>query len=227
MKKNTFYIIATITFSTFSFAQVGINTETPQKTLHVNGSIQITNELNVGGNKDTAGSAGETGNFLQSNGPGAAPSWVGLEDQFIPTLSAIGLRTTVTGTFAQFATTTLVFNSVPKINPLHLTYNSTTGVFTVQKAGYYQILVYLMYDNNSNPSGQTNGTAITTIMRNENTSIVGGFTSAHGERTPTIYHSPATTAYFNIGDRLSVRGSFTQIYKFGAGSNISVTYMGE
>jgi hypothetical protein len=225
MKKNTFYIIATITFSTFSFAQVGINTETPQKTLHVNGSIQITNELNVGGNKDTAGSAGETGNFLKSNGPGAAPSWIALKELFIPTLSAIGLRTTVTGTFSAFSTQTLIFNSNPKINPLNLTYNSATGIFTIQKAGYYQIAAYLKYDNTSNPSGQTNGTAATTIVRNA--SIIGGTTSGHSERTDVIYHNPATTAYLNVGDQLRITGAFTQIYKFGAGSNISIIYMGE
>ncbi|MBB4807875.1 hypothetical protein HNP38_003191 [Chryseobacterium defluvii] len=60
------------------FAQtgnVGINTSVPQKTLHINGSVQLTNEFNVGGTASTAGSAGSAGQFLQSNGPGVAPSW--------------------------------------------------------------------------------------------------------------------------------------------------------
>ncbi|SFN89583.1 hypothetical protein SAMN05421594_4625 [Chryseobacterium oleae] len=56
--------------------RVGIGTLTPQKTLHVNGSAQVTNELNVGGNATTAGSAGTTGQILSSNGANAAPSWV-------------------------------------------------------------------------------------------------------------------------------------------------------
>lgn len=54
---------------------VGIGTQTPQKKLHVNGALQITNELNVGGTANTAGSAGTTGQMLSSNGAGVAPSW--------------------------------------------------------------------------------------------------------------------------------------------------------
>lgn len=54
---------------------VGIGTQTPQKLLHVNGALQVTNEINVGGNATTAGSAGTTGQILTSNGAGAAPTW--------------------------------------------------------------------------------------------------------------------------------------------------------
>lgn len=71
-------VIAISAFSMKSYAQVGISTTTPQKTLHVNGSLQVVNELNVGGNATTAGSAGTTGQVLKSNGPGAAPTWQNL-----------------------------------------------------------------------------------------------------------------------------------------------------
>ncbi|MGN6438065.1 MAG: hypothetical protein ACTHMM_16115 [Agriterribacter sp.] len=54
---------------------VGVGTTTPQKTLHINGSAQLTGELNIGGNATTAGSAGTAGQVLVSNGAGAAPSW--------------------------------------------------------------------------------------------------------------------------------------------------------
>ncbi|WP_054509021.1 hypothetical protein [Chryseobacterium sp. ERMR1:04] len=54
---------------------VGVGTTTPQKTLHVNGALQVTNELNVGGNASTAGSAGTSGQFLSSSGTGASPIW--------------------------------------------------------------------------------------------------------------------------------------------------------
>ncbi|MFS4471424.1 hypothetical protein [Chryseobacterium sp. T20] len=59
----------------FFCAQVGIQTATPQKTLHINGSLQVVNELNVGGNATTAGSAGTSGQILTSNGAATAPSW--------------------------------------------------------------------------------------------------------------------------------------------------------
>ncbi|AZA51578.1 hypothetical protein [Chryseobacterium sp. G0201] len=56
----------------------GILTATPQRTLHVNGSLQVTNELNVGGNGTTAGSAGTAGQILTSAGAGTAPTWQAL-----------------------------------------------------------------------------------------------------------------------------------------------------
>lgn len=58
--------------------RVGVGTTTPQKTHHVNGSLQVVNELNVGGTASTAGSAGTTGQLLTSGGSGAAPSWQAL-----------------------------------------------------------------------------------------------------------------------------------------------------
>lgn len=57
------------------YSQVGIQTTTPQKTLHVNGSLQVVNEVNVGGNATTAGSPGTSGQILTSQGPGTAPAW--------------------------------------------------------------------------------------------------------------------------------------------------------
>jgi len=55
--------------------KTGIGTATPQKQLHVNGALQVTNELNVGGNATTAGSAGTSGQVLVSAGAGLAPAW--------------------------------------------------------------------------------------------------------------------------------------------------------
>ncbi|UOU97083.1 hypothetical protein MUU74_11320 [Chryseobacterium daecheongense] len=71
-------LLGSLLFSVDAFSQVGINTSTPQKTLHVNGSLQITNELNVEGNASTAGSAGTSGQILPSDGPGVAPSWTNI-----------------------------------------------------------------------------------------------------------------------------------------------------
>ncbi|CAI8757020.1 hypothetical protein [Chryseobacterium sp. IT-36CA2] len=56
-------------------SQVGIKTPTPQKTFHVNGALQVVNELNVGGDAATAGSAGTEGQILTSSGPGKPPVW--------------------------------------------------------------------------------------------------------------------------------------------------------
>lgn len=64
-----------LAFPILLLSQVGINTSTPQKTLHVNGSLQLTNELNVGGTNSSAGSAGTTGDILISQGNDNAPKW--------------------------------------------------------------------------------------------------------------------------------------------------------
>ncbi|PRB00499.1 hypothetical protein CQ046_18725 [Chryseobacterium sp. MYb7] len=72
MKKNLLFGILLI--PSFFLSQVGIQTMTPQKTLHVSGSLQVVNEVNVGGNATTAGSSGTSGQILTSKGPGAAPA---------------------------------------------------------------------------------------------------------------------------------------------------------
>ncbi|MGH1516827.1 hypothetical protein [Chryseobacterium sp. JK1] len=74
MKQNLL-LIGLSMFPLLAYSQVGINTPTPQKTLHVNGSLQLTNELNVGGDASTTGNAGTVGQVLKSNGPGLAPTW--------------------------------------------------------------------------------------------------------------------------------------------------------
>ncbi|MCW3160841.1 hypothetical protein [Chryseobacterium oryctis] len=78
MKKQILLLAGITIFPIATFSQVGVNTVTPQKTLHVNGSIQLTNELNVGGNSNTAGNAGALGQILTSNGPNVAPSWANI-----------------------------------------------------------------------------------------------------------------------------------------------------
>lgn len=73
MKKSLLFI--SVFTSITSFSQVGINTETPQKTLHVNGSLQLTRELNVGGNSNSSGNSGNSGQALISQGEGLPPVW--------------------------------------------------------------------------------------------------------------------------------------------------------
>ena len=99
----------------FSFAQIGIETSTPQKTLHVNGSLQVVNEINVGGNATTAGSAGTTGQILTSNGPAAAPSW-----QTLNTISG-----TINGAYYVQGTTTASANAGQTIDVPGVTYTVT------------------------------------------------------------------------------------------------------
>ncbi|AZA51577.1 hypothetical protein [Chryseobacterium sp. G0201] len=85
----------------------GILTGMPQRTLHVNGSLQITNELNVGGNGSTPGSAGAAGEVLVSNGPGAAPKWVLNTASKKPAIGVLGAGTDITGITPKYTGTTI------------------------------------------------------------------------------------------------------------------------
>ncbi|MDM1513507.1 hypothetical protein [Myroides odoratimimus] len=77
MDKIIFFVLLFLVARTY--AQTGVNTNTPQNTLHVNGSLQVTNELNVGGNANNSGSSGDSGQVLISQGPGLSPVWQTLD----------------------------------------------------------------------------------------------------------------------------------------------------
>ncbi|SEH31639.1 hypothetical protein [Chryseobacterium culicis] len=145
---------------TLTYAQVGIQTSTPQKTLHVNGSLQVVNELNVGGNASTAGTAGTAGQVLTSNGPGAAPTWntspagnylptdtgtvlvlngqPSVADEITVSLSKdIPLFTATNGLNIPFALQYLTSEIIDNKNTF--TGLATTNTFTVQTDGIYII----------------------------------------------------------------------------------------
>lgn len=135
--------------------RLGIGTATPQKTLHVNGSLQLVNELNVGGNGTTAGSAGTAGQVLKSNGPGAVPTWQNLagvpnstgtvivvNGQFIVAQEII---TQMTADFTNSGTglAVQIGNLGNKIvdNENQYTSSATTNSFKVSNDGVYQITI--------------------------------------------------------------------------------------
>lgn len=94
-------------------AQVGINTETPQNTLHVNGSLQFTKELNVGGDKSTSGSAGNSGQLLVSNGANEAPMWKDIAE----------VRGTIASTHYVQGTTSATINEGQTLDVPGITFN--------------------------------------------------------------------------------------------------------
>lgn len=96
MKKYFFIIAITISFTPFLFGQVGINTETPQKTLHVHGSLQITNELNVGGDGSIEGDSGSNQQILTSQGKGLPPIWATIDIPIIDGYRLTGVYKTKT-----------------------------------------------------------------------------------------------------------------------------------
>lgn len=65
MKTIILYFITIFSTTTFVKSQVGINTNTPTKTLDINGDINIRKELRLGGNDNTLGSAGTNNQLFQ------------------------------------------------------------------------------------------------------------------------------------------------------------------
>lgn len=217
--------------------RIGIGTATPLKKLHVNGALQLTNELNVGGDDATAGTAGASGQILKSNGAGAAPAWTTLEDANVVQLSTLALKNSTyqpdtevyNNTYAAGSWNTVVWNTTPKIDNTKLVYNNTTGLFTVVKAGYYQVLASTHLNMSLNPTtdgGHTSGTAQTVIKKN--TTTIASSTSSHGERTDNVYHTVAGAAYFNSSDTISLQMIMTRRYRIAGGDSfITITYLGQ
>lgn len=63
-------------FAHITYAQkVGINTDTPQATLDVNGSLRVRKDIKLGNTAGTAGSSGAEGYGFTSQGAGKSPAW--------------------------------------------------------------------------------------------------------------------------------------------------------
>ncbi|MGE8511827.1 MAG: hypothetical protein ACN6N7_03935 [Chryseobacterium culicis] len=84
-----------------SGGNVGVNTSTPQEALHVNGSVQVTGEIKVGGTATTAGSAGLSNQVLVSQGAGSPAVW--------KDLSAVTGPVNLLTSFSEFVTNNITF----------------------------------------------------------------------------------------------------------------------
>lgn len=202
MKKNL--IFGTSFLSAMIFGQVGIKTDTPQKSLHVNGSLQITNEFNVGGDASTAGSAGSAGQVLVSQGAGTPPTWNSL--QGLSGQSSIAFNVFSTGKSVNGSTT---FNSIPGLN---YTYTApANGVLLIQ-ANVYTAL------------GENSGSGSLVFSNTQIAIKVNGIETFYGMSTPIgspqAAFNPETTAI--IGKINVIKGqTYTfdtvvkDVYKFG------------
>lgn len=70
------YGLGFLVWSICVLSQVGINTETPNSTLDVNGDVILRNALSVGGTDALKGDPGVTNQVLVSQGESNAPKWM-------------------------------------------------------------------------------------------------------------------------------------------------------
>lgn len=76
MKKNLTTLFLVLSY--LSIAQVGINTNSPNATLDVNGDLSVRGKIYTGGTEGSLGDPGVTGQVLVSQGPGLPPKWLTL-----------------------------------------------------------------------------------------------------------------------------------------------------
>ncbi|MDR6371706.1 hypothetical protein J2795_003928 [Chryseobacterium bernardetii] len=234
--KRKLLSVALFAMSIFAYAQIGVQTSTPQRTLHVNGSLQVVKELNVGGSENVQGTAGKDGEFLSSNGPGTAPTWRTIESQNFFKVVFVGNKgnispatgsytgTHVTGTFENLAQN-FIYNMVNKIDNNFISYDANTGIFTVNRTGFYNIATYFTYDLNLNGTNETAGTATSQLQKEADTqNLVSAVSTGHGERTTYVYHQLTGIQPFAAGETFRLRCGYTQDFRLSKG-NISISYL--
>jgi len=201
-------------------AQVGIHTQTPQATLHIQGNMQFTKSLNVGGTSSTPGNSGNSNEVLASQGEGKPPVWIKLEDRDVSKVVDIGKQPSAHSGNG-FEWTKIGFNN-SLINNEYITYNSATRVFTVNKAGYYDISAYArIIVTGSAPYSGTSGLSIREypsgnhIFRNS----IGNSSDRN-----TIYSSISNIVFLTAGQQFAVEAGHTRSYNVSLG-NISIIYI--
>ncbi|MCW3161125.1 hypothetical protein [Chryseobacterium oryctis] len=217
--KKKYICTLSLMCSIYISAQVGIKTPTPQAELHVNGSLQVTKELSVGGSATTLGEPGTVGEFLTSQGSGLPPKWKKPADIDIPQITNVALRSN-TKSFSANNWSVVSFETLPKNDTTYLTYSSTTGYFKVVKSGYYLLTGYLEYVISGSPS---DGTAVTGLYKNNE--AISHSDSAHPVSASIIEHNITGLEYFNEGDSVSLEGTFTRNFSL-RNASLSFMYLG-
>ncbi|MGG7469956.1 hypothetical protein ACVVIH_02515 [Chryseobacterium arthrosphaerae] len=154
---------------TFLFSQFGINTVNPQRTLHINGGLQVTKEINLGGNANTVGDPGLTGQILKSNGPGQPAKWGSLTEMpnatgtviavngkyVVAQEITINLSADFSGPASPGATiATRIGNLNDEIidNESKYSGNATTNTFQVSEDGVYKVIMNMQISTTNNTS---------------------------------------------------------------------------
>lgn len=173
MLKNIFtLLLAFLMFISVQSQNVGIGTTTPQATLHVQGDLQFTQALHLGGTASTAGSVGTLGTFVTSQGNSLA--WKTLDDLDIPASAAYAYMTTPQSTTTAANTYSVV--NFPNTTASHffadseyISYDPATSKFTILKQGIYNLSIHVRYTRTTNIAD----VAKTVIRLGDGVSIMG------------------------------------------------------
>ena len=185
-------------FSYVLFAQVGINTLDPKSDLHINGSLQLSNQLNVGGDNLTAGNPGANFKVLTSQGEGSTPIWKSIKEvTVVPLIIATGSANYTN--YAQGIKESIPL-SVNITEPEYISYDNLNRNFIINKKGVYRIIGQLNSDDAACPG---EGLVAAYIMKN-NSLIVAAKSSSPGNCTHSTRHGINGVDLFEIGDKISL-----------------------
>lgn len=205
-------------------AQVGINTNTPQKTFHINGTLQLTSELNVGGDESMVGEPGSRGQALISQGSGKPPIWSSISNDVdnnttTPTsqkIAAICIQnTSISGSANAYRN--VIYNNTRTIQDFISTTDYTN--YTVNKSGYYNLFFY-SNSNITNGGGTYQGTI------NSSGSKIFSFLNNVAGGVTNLSDSTGGIVYLNAGDIISTSITFTRGFTI-LKSSLSIYYVGD
>lgn len=214
MKNIILYFVGGITMS---FAQIGMNTETPQTNLHLEGSAQLTGSVSFGGDAETSGNPGVAGEILVSQGENKPPKWTSLEEVDIPSVVFTG---TISGPTSSVARewTSIPFKSNMQ-NLEYVSYDAAKREFRIEKSGYYEFSVFgsILISGISDFGGTLQITASGIGLSNE-------FGNPNSNNRPSIPLSGVS--YLSKGTIVKLQMNFTRSYTIEKAS-ISIIYVSQ
>lgn len=221
---NNLLILLFILIFNHSYAQIGINTNTPQEDLHVNGNLQVTKDIILGGDASNKGSSGNQNDVLSSQGVGKASKWIKIDEvSVIPYVIGIfNFQSNTTNTSG--STTQVNFNTFTPIKDDYISFNEGSREITISKKGFYRFYSSLAIDTSANSSGYTAGEARSSLFRND--VLLVAKSTTHGERTLVVNHNIYGIGYFNVGDKLILKVYRFQNYRITSAS-LTLLYSGD
>jgi len=130
---------------------------------------------------------------------------------FIPSTSLLGFRTTISGDLSASTFRTFHMDTNPLLSGM--TYNSSTGQYTVTAAGYYQIAATVYGDVSMNsPSG---GTAVFRLRVNG--TAVNQVNDVYSDGTSSTNQNMVYLVYLNANDTIDLQYTYTRVHKISKG----------